>query len=247
MHLALRLALILLSSLPLTAPASDEPCNLRVGWEEWYPLIHQQDGRLTGSEFELLNRLASQAGCTLEFVEVPWIRALQLLKQGQLDMLYGASRTAERETFARFSQSYRQEQMVLVVRATDSAPPDELSLLAWLAERNPDGQSKRFGLILGFYYGDHLEPILRAPSRSAQRLEVRWDQQLQQMLQHWRIDGYLVEASVARAQAATGELPVRLLHIREQPTEPMHLMFSLDTPAALVERFNRAIRAQPVP
>lgn len=247
MHLALRLALMLLLSLPLTAPASDEPCNLRVGWEEWYPLIHQQDGQLAGSEFELLNRLASQAGCTLEFVEVPWIRALQLLKQGRLDMLYGASHTAERETFAQFSQSYRLEQMVLVVHATESAQPDELSLSAWLAERNPDDQAKRFGLIRGFYYGDNLEPILRAPSRSGQRLEVRWDQQLQQMLQHRRIDGYLVEASVARAQAATGGLPVRLLRIREQPSEAMHLMFSLGTPAALVERFNQAIRAQQVP
>lgn len=239
---ALLLALSLLCS---GATAASEPCRLRVGWEEWYPLIHQQDGRLTGSEYQRARQLADGAGCRLEFVEVPWARALQLLRNGQLDMLYGASRSAERETYARFSQAYRQERMVLVVSAQSSATTDleEVSLAAWLAEPRNDGRPRRLGLIRGFHYGEALKPVL--DSNKGTRLEVRWDEQLQQMLALGRIDGYLVELSVARAQqAAADAAPMRLFTVGEHPREPMHLMFSLGVPVQVVERFDAAIRLQ---
>lgn len=229
------------------AAAEEPPCELKVGWEEWFPLIHRQDHQLTGSEYQLLQQLASGAGCTLEFIEVPWARALQLLKNGQLDMLYGASRTPEREAFAQFSQVYRLEQMVLVVRVPEAIQQnqiDELSLVAWLAEHRPGGQLHMLGLIRGFYYGDTLEPIVRDPAIHAQRLEVRWDQQLHQMLILGRIDGYLVEASVARAQQSVGGQPIRVFSVSEHPEEPMHLMFSREVPGEVVERFDQSIRLQ---
>ncbi|MDG9924624.1 MULTISPECIES: transporter substrate-binding domain-containing protein [unclassified Pseudomonas] len=241
------LLLILILLLSSTATAEDSPCRLKVGWEEWFPLIHQHDGQLTGSEYQLLLQLANGAGCSLEFIEVPWARALQLLKRGQLDMLYGASRTAEREAYAQFSQTYRLEQMVLVVRVPEGSQQQdtgELSLVAWLAEHRPGGQPHMLGLIRGFYYGDALEPIVRDPATREQRLEVRWDQQLHQMLILGRIDGYLVEASVARAQQAVGGQPMRVFNVSEHPEEPMHLMFSREVPRAVVERFDNAIRLQ---
>ncbi|MDD0841785.1 substrate-binding periplasmic protein [Pseudomonas sp. Gutcm_11s] len=227
------------------AVAEESSCHLRVGWEEWFPLIYQQDEQLTGNEYELLQQLASGAGCSLEFVEMPWARALQLLKQGQLDMLYGASRTAEREAYAQFSQAYRQEQMVLVVRATEGPRQQELgrlSLVNWLAEPRPNGQPRVLGLIRGFYYGEALEAIVRDPAAHTQRMEVRWDQQLHQVLSLGRIDGYLVEASVAQAQQSVGGQPMQLFAVSEHPQEPMHLMFSRKVEEQVVERFDEAIR-----
>ncbi|WP_043307046.1 ABC transporter substrate-binding protein [Pseudomonas sp. ML96] len=227
------------------AVAKQSSCKLRVGWEEWFPLIYQQDEQLTGSEYELLQQLASGAGCQLQFVELPWARALQLLKQGQLDMLYGASRTAEREAYAQFSQAYRQEQMVLVIRAPEGPRQQELgriSLVDWLAEPRPNGQPRTLGLIRGFYYGETLEAIVRDPAARNQRMEVRWDQQLHQVLSLGRIDGYLVEASVAQAQQSVGGQPMQLFAVSEHPQEPMHLMFSRKVAEQVVERFDDAIR-----
>jgi polar amino acid transport system substrate-binding protein len=230
----------------LTLPNMAVPCQLRVGWEEWFPLIHRQDDQLTGSEYQLMQELATAAGCTLIFVETPWVRALQLLKSGQLDMLYGASRSAEREAYAQFSQPYRYEQMVLVVRAPQEQPQQpmhELSLADWLAEPRSNGQRRVLGLIRGFNYGT-LEPLVRPQAAPTRHLEVRWDQQLHQLLAAQRIDGYLVEMSVARAQQAVGGQPVRLRTVSEQPHEPMYLMFSRDVPHQVVESFNEAILAR---
>ena len=73
--------------------AQAQDCRLRVGWEEWYPLIHERDGQLAGSEFVLLSTLAKQANCQLEFIELPWIRALKSLQNGDIDLLYGGARS----------------------------------------------------------------------------------------------------------------------------------------------------------
>jgi polar amino acid transport system substrate-binding protein len=239
------LALALLVLLCPGFAGAAQPCRLKVGWEEWFPLFYRQNGHFQGSEYQLLSELSDAAGCQLEFIEVPWIRALQQLRNGELDMLYGASRNTEREAFARFSKAYRQERMVLVVRAHKTqSSPGEVSLRAWLAEPGAHGQPRTLGLIRGFYYGDTLDPLVRAPADSTRRLEVRWDQQLHQVLTHGRIDGYLVEASVARARQAAGGPPVSLLGVSEQPSEPMHLMFSRQIPEAVVERFDRVIEGR---
>jgi polar amino acid transport system substrate-binding protein len=224
-----------------------QDCHLRVGWEEWYPLIHERDGQLTGSEFELLSTLAKQANCQLEFIELPWIRALRSLQISDIDLLYGASKTPERETFAQFSQPYRVEQMLLLTHLEDQTNPGPISLNHWLATPNASGKPRMLGVILGFYYGDNLDPIVQAPEAQAQRLRVRWDQQLLKLLKAKRIDGYLIEASIAPQLTQQNSQALQQHQVSEQKPEPMHLMFSHKVPAEIVQRFDAAIAAQAKP
>lgn len=240
------LPLLALLCAPLVCAANSTDCHLRVGWEEWYPLIYQQNEQLVGSEYSELQALAHDAGCTLAFIEEPWARALQKLKQGRLDLLYGASHSLEREAFARFSQPYRVEEMVLVIAGVrSSAPAANLSLRQWLNEPRADGRPRTLGVIRGFYYGEELEPIVRDPQATAQRLEVRWDQQLLDVLARGRIDGYLVEDSVARAMQRESTQPLQSFGVSEHTEEPMHLMFSRAVPESVVQRFNAAIARRP--
>jgi polar amino acid transport system substrate-binding protein len=240
-HLALLILLSVFSAHLLAVP-SESDCRLNVGWEEWFPLFYQQDGRLQGPEYELLIELAQQADCQLEFFELPWKRQLKRLENADLDLLYGASRTPERELFARFSHSYRTEKVLMVVRASSIASPDaSVSLRQWLATPNDAGRDKTLGLILGYYYGDALNSIIADPTIKSRALEVRWDQQLQELLSKKRIDGYMVEASVAHAQLQAAEQQLQLLTVDEHRPEPMFLMFSKSVSPAIVERFNRAI------
>lgn len=240
-----RLALLILLSAfsaPLLAVPSESDCRLNVGWEEWFPVFYQQDGRLQGPEYELLIELAQQADCQLEFFELPWKRQLKRLENADLDLLYAASRTPERELFARFSHSYRSEKMLMVVRASSMAsPPASVSLRQWLGTPNEVGRDKTLGLILGYYYGDALNSIITDPAIKSRFLEVRWDQQLQELLNKKHIDGYMVEASVAYAQQQAAEQQLQLLTVDEHQPEPMFLMFSKSVSPAIVERFNRAI------
>lgn len=227
--------------------ALGQDCRLRVGWEEWYPLIHERDGQLAGSEFVLLSSLAKQANCQLEFIELPWIRALKSLQNGDIDLLYGASKTPEREAFAHFSQPYRVEQMLLLTNREDTAQPGPISLTDWLATPNGNGKPRLLGVILGFYYGDQLDPIVHAPEAKAQRLQVRWDQQLLKLLKAKRIDGYLIEASIAPQLTRQNPQALQQHQVSEQNPEPMHLMFSQRVPVEIVQRFNAAIAAPAKP
>lgn len=206
--------------------ALGQDCRLRVGWEEWYPLIHERDGQLAGSEFVLLSTLAKQAHCQLEFIELPWIRALKSLQNGDIDLLYGASKTPEREG------------------PSQSGP---ISLTDWLATPNANGKPRVLGVILGFYYGDSLDLIVHAPEAQAQRLQVRWDQQLLKLLKARRIDGYLIEASIAPQLTRQNPQALQQHQVSEQNPEPMHLMFSRQVPGAIVQRFDAAIAAQAKP
>lgn len=228
----LGLGLLLLSVSTVIPAEAAGGCRLRVGWEPWKPYIYQQAGTFHGPEYELLERLAAESGCELEYLERPWARALHELSLGRLDLLYGASRTAEREAFARFSSAYRVEQLQLVVR---SGAPAFGSLRDWL-EYIP---AQRFGLIRGFYYGAQLDPVLRDPQLAERRLEVRSDQQLLQLLQTGRIDAFWVEAFVA-----DGKIAQKGVEVRDLPDlvgEPMHLMFARHVPDTTVERFDQAI------
>lgn len=223
--------------------AQAQDCRLRVGWEEWYPLIHERDGQLAGSEFVLLSSLAKQAHCQLEFIELPWIRALKSLQNGDIDLLYGASKTPEREAFAQFSRPYRVEQMLLLTHREGTAQPGPISLTDWLATPNANDKPRLLGVILGFYYGDQLDPIVHAPEAQAQRLQVRWDQQLLKLLKAKRIDGYLIEASIAHQLTRQNPQALQQHQVSEQNPEPMHLMFSQRVPVEIVQRFNAAIAA----
>ena len=227
--------------------ALGQDCRLRVGWEEWYPLIHERDGQLAGSEFVLLSTLAKQANCQLEFIELPWIRALKSLQNGDIDLLYGASKTPEREAFAQFSRPYRVEQMLLLTQREGPSQPGPISLTDWLATPNGNGKPRVLGVILGFYYGDQLDLIVHAPEAQAQRLQVRWDQQLLKLLKARRIDGYLIEASIAPQLTRQNPQALQQHQVSEQNPEPMHLMFSQRVPVEIVQRFNAAIAAPAKP
>lgn len=248
-RLALLILLSAFSAALLAAPIASD-CRLNVGWEEWFPVFYQQDGRLQGPEYELLIELAQRADCQLRFFELPWKRQLKSLENADLDLLYAASRTPEREVFARFSHSYRTEKMLMVVRASSMAsPPLSVSLRQWLGTPNEVGRDKVLGLILGYYYGDALSSIIADSAIKSRVLEVRWDQQLLELLSKQRIDGYMVEAGVAYAQQQATDQQLQLLAIDEHQPEPMFLMFSKRVPPAIVERFNLAIdqrRSTPV-
>ncbi len=231
-----------LAAAPVTAANAGSACRLEIGWEEWFPFIYKQDGQFAGLEYQLLQQLALRADCQLVFVEVPWGRSLRMLQNQELDVLSAASQTPERLRYARFSLPYRMEQLVLVTRAA-SGNPTSVSLEQWLATPNMQGNEKIIGLVLANYYGEALESLVRDPALKSRRIEVRRSHQLRQMLVKNRIDGFLVERSVALAGQEQPEVALQLVNLSENKAEPLHLMFSLGVPVPVVERFNAAIRA----
>jgi len=76
----------------------------------WPPYYYEEDGITKGVDIKIIKSIFSQTDICLRFVKMPSSsRALIELEKGEIDFLYGASFTHEREKYAIFSQPYRQE------------------------------------------------------------------------------------------------------------------------------------------
>lgn len=91
---------------------------LRTAWSDWPPYsMADAQGKPVGLDVELLQRVAQEAGCSLQFTgDIPAKRQLVLMQSGEQDIQLAASMTPEREAFAWFSPDYRHETVALLVR-----------------------------------------------------------------------------------------------------------------------------------
>ncbi|MBQ3786187.1 MAG: transporter substrate-binding domain-containing protein [Lachnospiraceae bacterium] len=70
--------------------------TIRVGWHDAPFFITDKDGRCSGYAYEYLSKLAAYTGWEYEYVEGSWTDLLQMLKDGQIDMMSNISYTDER-------------------------------------------------------------------------------------------------------------------------------------------------------
>ena len=98
-------AVLGVSALPALA------CRMTMALEQWPPYVYRDaQGRYTGLDLELLKAIFKEAQCTLVTLpELPTARRQLLFQKGGLDLMLAASETPERQTYARFSISYRDE------------------------------------------------------------------------------------------------------------------------------------------
>lgn len=143
---------------PQTAVAqapSPKPCELTVGWDPWEPYSFETvSGELSGMDIELVNAVAAEAGCKLRFKEGKWRDLLAALRVGQVDVLMAATALEERREFAWFSQPYRNELFVKLVRADDADAAAGKTVADLVAA------GKTVGLTDGYFYGDSVTGLL---------------------------------------------------------------------------------------
>ncbi len=223
---------------PAEAGPESEPCQLSMGWDPWEPYHYKPVGdRVQGLDVDLIEAMAERAGCELDWQQGSWASMLQLVHSGDLDLLAGATRTPEREEFARFSEPYRQESFRIFVRADEL---DKWSGTA-LTELLEDGF--RLGLTHGYIYGDKVTQVLQDPHWQDQLVEVPVGELNFLNLMDFNIDGFLEDPFVAASIANRRDwgmdfeaLPLDL-HSGE-----VHLMFSkASVDAAMVEHFDQAL------
>src|SRR5262245_21316825 len=98
----------------VAAPAPAGPCRLTLGWDPAEPFQYRSaEGALAGLDIELVQAVAAAAHCELDFAEGRWVTLVLRLQRGDVDVLAGAMRTPARETYALFSEPYRNESIAL--------------------------------------------------------------------------------------------------------------------------------------
>lgn len=126
------LAMLLCATGARAAVATDAVCPqpLRVHLDLHAPSAYQDaSGQLRGMDVDLVSAIMQAAGCQIRWHVTPMTgaRIIKSLRDGEIDLMIRASKTPDRERFARFSQPYRQEVVGMFARKRSDLP-EELGL-----------------------------------------------------------------------------------------------------------------------
>lgn len=224
---------------PIEPEAVPGDCQLNMGWDPWEPYhFAAAGGGVQGLDIDLVELLAAEAGCEIEFVQGNWASLLRLLSVGELDLLPGATHTPEREAFAHFSRPYREETFFLYVRDDDAEQWTEDSLAALLES------GFRVGVTQGYIYSEDVNTLQMSPEFQDLFVEAAVGElNFTHLLDH-RIDGFLEDPFVAAAiqrrrhwGADIRPLPIDL------GTGEVHFLFSRQSvDERIVDRFSQALQ-----
>jgi len=99
--LAILLTLYLLPAVPLFAQSA----QIVMVTEHWPPFRMNDEASpsgFRGIDIDIMEKLSLVLGIPIEIQRHPWARALELMNNGQADMITGIARTAEREEFMHY-------------------------------------------------------------------------------------------------------------------------------------------------
>ncbi|MEF2269432.1 transporter substrate-binding domain-containing protein [Janthinobacterium sp. LS2A] len=234
----MRLRHVLLAATLLGSVLPALACRMTMALEQWPPYVYRDaQGSYTGLDLELLRAIFKEARCTLLTVpELPTARRQLLFQKGELDLLPAASETPERQSYARFSLSYRDEAVGVFSKSGAHGNHRQVASFAQLAR----GKSTLLAPKVGWYGADY------AAARPAMEKDGRLNtfgsfRQGILMLDAGRADLLLGDVLAVRHEArlqgvALNTLPFLALRA------PVHLMLNARTtsPADLAQ-LNAAI------
>ncbi|MEE4246909.1 MAG: transporter substrate-binding domain-containing protein [Kangiellaceae bacterium] len=222
-------------------PAADQPkpaeCKLTMGWDPWEPYMYLMPGdKVSGLDIEIIEALANEANCSLEFIQDDWMHLLQKVEKGEVDLVAGASITEKRKEYALFSDAYRTENFVLYIRQGERSKFGR-DILAMVES------GKKVGVTTDYIYGDEVTDLQDNETYSEQFVYATVDEENYfNLLQHTVdviIDDPFVGAYNLKRKGITEQieqLPMKIY------SGDVHLMFSMrSVDHTIVERFNAAL------
>lgn len=158
-------------------------CEITVRVEDYSAQSRLLDGKWHGIDVELAKALLTNAGCSYEFVVLPWGRALKLLEKGEIDMMLSVSKTPERVPFAYFIGPERLETIVFV-GPKQTTPITQIETLLAL--------DKPIALQRGAFYGETFTKLIFTLAEPANHFVYTTDNQSKaDLIKTKRISGFL--------------------------------------------------------
>jgi len=199
-------------------------CKLKFGWTHYPPYQVSNKGRApVGLHIELINEIATEANCKLEYTQGFYGDLVEKLKTGEIDFVADASVTNERKEFAYFSDAYRNEAMVLYVRQQyvnycDNKSLEQVFKLPF-----------RIGVTKGVYYGDEINRIQNLEPKIDSIVYVANRVELIKFVEQSIIDGYFEDPAVFAFETRTENRDFKLAKCKLAKFAPVSLMFSKKT------------------
>jgi polar amino acid transport system substrate-binding protein len=92
------------TTVPMQNNAPNKNCQFVLGFDAWETYQYADVGeRVAGVDIELVAAVVEGMGCQLTYQQGTWVDLLMALKQGEVDMLLGASKSEAIEQFGLFS------------------------------------------------------------------------------------------------------------------------------------------------
>ena len=181
-------AILVLFGLPYISLADD--CKIAVGYHFEPPILYDDSNTkaMMGLDKEVVDLIAKQAECKVEWVLVPWARALEMMKTGELLMSTNALATEERKKFANMIAYRPDTPNRLFVRKADLTNIKVTSLEDYLNKTKLG-----IGTALGYQYDDEIEALMKNPKYEARFERIADVQSNINKLMSDRTDGFIME------------------------------------------------------
>jgi polar amino acid transport system substrate-binding protein len=217
------------------APAS---CELVMGWDPWEPYQYEiTGGHVFGLDVDLVTAVTRNAGCNIAFEKGSWRELLQKLRSGDIDILAGATSTADRGEFAWFTDPYRDEEFYLYIA---SARSEEF------AGMNLDDiiqAGLRVGVIDDYLYGESIAALQDDPDHQAQFEYASMAETNFSRLLDGRVDGIIEDKFVGASIIRHKNLALAITpHAMRFGSTPVSLMISkASVDSARFDKLNRSV------
>lgn len=210
---------------PVEKKLPDQDCQFILGFDAWEPYQYVDVGdRVAGLDIELVASVVEGMGCQLTFQQGTWVDLLMALKEGEVDILLGASKTEAREQYAFFSDAYRMEEFSLYIRNGDNAHVGFQSLSDFIQN------GSRIGIVGDYVYGPDVSILLDGPETSRYFVNAIMGELNVARLLDGDIDGYLedsfVGATLLRRKALSNYIVAQGITIQ---TGNAYVMFSKES------------------
>ncbi len=236
LQIAIFILLVGAAALPRTGLANDD-CRLVAGYGMEPPYHYpDQSGQIIGIDADILRAAIEDAGCNVEFVELPWKRTLHMISNGDVDVTLGASFKKDRATFAHYSVPYRGQPHAVF---EDIGKPSGASDLdAFLSA------GSTLGVILGWHYTNKIQRTINKPAYRDQIVTAVSFENALKMSDGGRFDGFLANPSLVAAKIGKTEMSAKYRLIKAD-IDILHFLFSkASIEAELFERINRNLILQ---
>ena len=240
-------SMVLIMSLSASVSASGKNV-IQGGWYPWKPYQYLEKNsndrlQLTGLDVQLLKEVfEEELGLTLKLPQVDWKVHQQDISEGMRDVAGGAFITPDRERYAYFSAPYRNEDIVLISRRSESSA---IAMLRPDAFKQSFPSSKlRIGVVSGYYYGDAIDSFLKNPSNQDRWTSVKTDIENLQNLVNGKVDLVAIDRLVGSTLIWEESLSRDLIAGKEHIfSGPIVALFSRRTTSpALVAAFDQAMQ-----
>jgi polar amino acid transport system substrate-binding protein len=167
-------------------------CVIKVQVNEFPPYSHLEGKVWQGSRVVLSERLAKKLGCQIQYLDVPFARALLLMEQGDLDFMFNLTKTASRNQSMFFLSAHQREVLVLGVL---KSYPDWLQLNSVAELINFPG---RIAVTNGSYLGPTFEKLRNDPKYEDKFIHVTDRRAKNELVVKGRAQGVVEERDYLR-------------------------------------------------